>query len=156
MSQFERSISFGPVRAVPDNYTPKVVLSDEQYDALYASTSKLSPEQRFYARDYAVLEFQKAFCLASQGGNFQPVDTFLAQNVSSSRLEALFWGLNSCTCCWRHVHNAPVAVNSDDNSNMLDRITHDQLSACGKVCRCYCRSAKRELRRAFFLQSRME
>jgi hypothetical protein len=134
---------------VPDNYIPEVILSENEYNDIYNGNLnlRLPAEQRLHVRDYAIIQYRYAIGLAV--ANRRCVDEQLAE-LPSEKLKALFWGVDPCTCCWRHRHNMPVAIDSLDDSTVLDRITEQQLLDCGDSCKCYCRAAKRAIRRAYF------
>jgi hypothetical protein len=140
----------GPVAEVPENYVPEVLISDEEFNGFYArSTDPFYEETRenlFFARDYAVEQLHRATRTAYAYGF--PCTASVLEELPKERLRALFWGLKECTCCWRHCHNKPVAIDSWDDESMLDRATSEMVSK--RDCFCHCRMGKRMIRKAFF------
>jgi hypothetical protein len=137
-----------PIHEVPENYVPEVLISDEKFDEIYTKWVSGSKKNRFFssapkdmlfARDYAINQFHQLPC---------GLLTETLAELPTERLESLFWALNGCSCCWRHCHNKPVAVDSMEDRSMLDVATVEMVSE--RNCYCYCRMAKRFLRRAYF------
>jgi hypothetical protein len=134
--------------SVPQNYTRDDVLTDDEFAEVYSTPDdKVTYEQKYYARDYAVDKFLKT--VDSALTEKKSVVDALAE-LPKERLESLFWGLAPCTCCWRHLHNKPVAIDSKEDSSVLDVATVGMIN--DSVCFCHCRAAKRFLRQAYFNQ----
>jgi hypothetical protein len=140
----------GPFAEVPEDYVPETVISDEEFNGFYVRSTdpsyKETGENLFFARDYAVDQLHKA-------ANKMATEVYsntaaVLEELPKERLRALFWGLENCSCCWRHCHNKPVAIDSWDDVSMLDRATVEMVSK--RNCFCHCRMGKRMIRKAFF------
>ena len=140
MTQFE-SIAFtgplfGPILQLPEGYKPKVLISDEEYEAICVKLEKgekLSNADKFFGRDYVVDQFLRSSADGLVG-------------MTEERLANLFAGVKSCSCCWRHCHNAPSTYDScEDRSHLA---TAEMVS--DRNCHCHCRMTRRAIRRAFF------
>lgn len=138
----------GPIAEVPEDYVPEVLISDEEFEAIYALGDKASKADKFHARDYAVDQFLKTVRKSYEEGWACPDDLFM-QN-SRGRLRALFWAAKDCSCCWRHCHKRPVAVDSWVDQSMLDRVTQAEIDESRGRCFCHCRSLKRHCRFSFW------
>jgi hypothetical protein len=134
----------GPVDAVPENYVPETIITDAEFDAIYEKRENVTVEERFLSRDYVIEVFHEC----SREGFERGTSTMDAlSDLSKARLDALFWGLASCTCCWRHCHNTPVKVDSLVDKSALEVATKEMVSE--RHCHCYCRMAKRMIRRVY-------
>jgi hypothetical protein len=137
----------GPISGVPEDYKPEVMISDEEFDAIYSHHKTATNEELFHARDYSLLQFKKVVERIYEDETYGcPED--LLMTFPKERLRALFWGVDGCSCCWTHCHKRPVAIDSWNDQSMLDRATQGEIDA--SRCHCYCRMWKRKLRRAFF------
>jgi hypothetical protein len=140
----------GPIAEVAEDYVPNKVISDQEFNGFYARSTDPSYEETnenlFYARDYVVDQLHQATRTAYAEG--YSCTAAVLEELPKERLRALFWGLKNCTCCWRHCHNKPVAIDSWDDESMLDRATVEMVSK--RNCFCHCRMGKRMLRKAFF------
>jgi hypothetical protein len=136
---------YGPVHSIPENYKPEVMISDEEFNSLYSSTEKPTFEQQFRARDYSVAHFNN-YVNTALSEDKSVVDHL--SELPEERLRSLFWGLVHCSCCWRHCHNVPVAIDTKEELSMLEVATTDMINDYS--CFCHCRSGKRFLRQAFF------
>ena len=139
---------FGAVSPLPEDYTPKVLLSDEEYEAICVKREngeKLSKADEFFGRDYVVAQF-RGCTKKAYAENYLTTDAVLAE-LSEKRLADLFVGLKKCSCCWRHCHNTPVSHDSWEDRSQLDVATVEMVS--DRNCHCYCRMAKRAIRRVF-------
>lgn len=152
MTQHESIAFYGPIHgpcaSLPEDYVPAVLISDEKFEAICAKRDrgeKVTAEDRFFSRDYVVDQFcrdmKKLYV-----DDYSSMTEVLSE-YPNERLANLFWGLRSCSCCWRHCHNRPVSLDSPEDESMLDRVTEEMVSE--RNCKCYCRSAKRFIRRAF-------
>ncbi len=143
----EISNIYGPIMGVPEGYVPEVVLSDEEFDAIYARRATASKSDRFHARDYVAVKFDEAVhkCF-EEDSKYSCVDDVLAE-LPKERLRALFWGVDSCSCCITHAHKAPSKVDTWKDRNMADRFTMEEILQ--SRCHCHCRAIKRRCRLAF-------
>ena len=128
------------------NNTPEysTSLSIEEFEHLYSNKDKITQEQKTEACLYVLNTF-------NQINKFKPQNISMEDSLSemsSKCLDSLFWGLTHCNCCWRHLHNTPIALDSQENSNVLDVATIEMTKKDN--CGCHCRMAKRFLRRAYF------
>jgi hypothetical protein len=144
----------GPISGVPENYKPEVVLSDEEFEAIYASrndpiSQDTKRKNKFLVRDYSLVQFEKVVEKIYEDWceTYSCPEEYL-MTLSKDRLRALFWGVKGCTCCWTHCHKAPVDIDTWDDKDMTDRVTQGEIDA--SRCHCHCRMWKRKLRRAFF------
>lgn len=133
----------GPIQEVAEGYTPETVILDSEFEEIFEKQDNASKKELFLARDYVVKKIGQIF---SEDVSFVPLSAVLAEQPNE-RLEALFWGLKSCSCCWRHCHNTPEAIDSSKDRNMLDRVTEEMVRE--RNCHCHCRTYKRALRRAY-------
>jgi hypothetical protein len=137
----------GPVSNVPEDYEPEVVISDEKFDAIYARRDMATKMELFHARDYSLVQFNKIVKQSYEEGTYVSPEELLCM-FSNERLEALFWALEGCSCCWTHCHNRPKSIHSWEDESMLDRATQAEIDA--SRCHCQCRMWKRKLRRALW------
>jgi hypothetical protein len=136
--------SYGPIQNVPEHYCPNVLISDNDFTNLYIAAESTDRVQKYYARDYVVDRFLRCSNTRPEGKSLVDV---LAE-FPEDELRALFWGVTHCTCCWRHLHNTPVAIDSKIDSSVLNVATIEMVNESN--CFCHCRMAKRFLRQAFF------
>jgi hypothetical protein len=154
MSSFAKFCSaYGPIQAVPENYAPEVLISDEEFDGIYARRATATNAEKFHARDYVVVQFHQCTRTANTDPDGQKSTQEVFATLPTERLEALFWGLKACTCCWRHCHNKPTEIDSWENKSALDVATEEMVQA--RDCFCHCRIAKRILRRAYFSEEHL-
>jgi hypothetical protein len=152
MTQHESIAYYGPIHgpcaSLPEDYVPAVLISDEQFDAICAKRDRgeeVTAKDRFFGRDYVVDQLHRNTKKVYLDG-YNSLTEVLA-DMPNERLANLFWGLKSCSCCWRHCHNRPVAFDSPEDESALDRVTVEMVSE--RDCKCHCRSAKRFIRKAF-------
>ncbi len=145
------SLNLNRCCSIPADYKPDVVISDEEFEKLYANKYNITMEQKMLARDYS-LNFICRLLENSYKYDEMNSEPFSLTNVllefPTGKLESLFWGLRNCKCCWRHLHNTPVSLDSEENSYVLDVVTAEMIESCD--CGCFCRMYKRFLRRAYF------
>ncbi len=134
----------GPIAPVPENYIPKVLITDEEYDMIYANGENADKAEKFYARDYVVDQLHKYSDKALSGESTEDV----LVKLPKEHLKKLFWGVSNCSCCWTHCHNKPIAIDSWEDRSMLDVATEEMIRS--DRCHCHCRMAKRMFRRAYF------
>jgi hypothetical protein len=143
IAQFDAT--HGPVSEVPEDYVPEVLISDHEFEKIFNNRNAVTNEELFHARDYVVDQFHQCAEIACNDG--YPSTQSVLEMFSLERLEALFWGLESCSCCVRHCHNTPIAVNSEENASILDVVTEEMVFK--RDCHCHCRMAMRMIRRAY-------
>jgi hypothetical protein len=134
MTNFSR----GPIREVPLDYKPEILITDSEFESIYHNHN-ITPEQCLFARDYVIHKFNQI--------SINNIINSLAQ-FPTQHLESLFWGLEHCSCCWRHCHNKPISLTSLENRSMLSVATEQMVLE--RNCHCRCRFVKRLLRRAYF------
>jgi hypothetical protein len=144
----------GPIMGVPEDYKPEVVITDEEFDALYAGRNEpvsrdTRKKNQFLARDYSLVQFEKTVKKIYEDWceTYRCPEELLV-TFPKDRLRALFWGVDSCSCCITHCHKAPGAIDTRGDRDMTDRFTAEEIE--GSRCHCHCRMWKRKLRRAFF------
>jgi hypothetical protein len=137
---------YGPIEPIPEDYKPRVLITDEQFEAICEKSEKPTAEEKFFGRDYAVDQFLRCIRKA-HAGDYRSTDEVLME-LPDKRLKDLFSGLDSCSCCWRHCHKTPVSHDSWEDRSQLGVATEEMVSE--RNCFCYCRLAKRSIRRAFF------
>ncbi len=120
------------------------ILSDSDFEKLYETKDNITGEQKTAVRDYALSKFDDICGTVPPSHSTEEI----LSEMPTERLESLFWGLTNCYCCWRHLHNAPISLESQENTNVLDVATVDMVRT--NNCSCKCRLAKRFLRRAYF------
>jgi hypothetical protein len=131
---------------VPEDYVPEVLISDAEFATLYANRNEVTNEDKFHARDYVVDQLHKCTDKVYNGEGYGSTEDVLAE-LPKERLEALFWGVGECSCCYTHMHNRPNAIDSWDDRSMLDRVTQEEITQ--SRCYCHCRMAKRMFRHAY-------
>ncbi len=143
---------YGPIDPIPENYKPKVLISDEEYNTICDKRDKgekLTCADEFFGRDYVV--DQSLRCIGSE--DYESMDAFMMK-LSDKRLADLFAGLETCSCCWRHCHNTPERYDSWEDRNQLDVATIEMVSE--RNCFCHCRMVKRSIRWAFFANKKLD
>lgn len=150
--------TMGPVMPLPEDYEPYVMISDAEFAAMCEKRDRgenVSKKERFYGRDYVVDHYKRSLDLIYRLPEYESHTLYdYYSELPKEELSNLFWGLDSCTCCWRHCHKRPLAVDSMEDRNMLDVATVEMVSE--NSCKCYCRHIKRHLRRGFFLKKEDE
>ena len=147
--------TMGPAMPLPEDYKPYVMISDAEFAAMCEKRNRgenVSKKERFYGRDYVVDQFHR--CVEKAFAEDYPSTTEVLAELPVQRLADLFWGVDSCTCCWRHCHKRPVAIDSMEDTCRLDVATEEMVSQRG--CYCHCRSVRRFIRRAYFLKKEDE
>jgi len=142
----------GPIMGVPEDYVPEVVLSDEEFEAIYAARGtqiewQVKNKNKFLARDYSLNVFSKVVDRIYEDDTYGCPEELLMTDPHE-RLRALFWAVNSCSCCITHCHKCPKDIDTWRDRNMADRFTAEEIES--SRCHCHCRMWKRKLRRAFF------
>jgi predicted Rossmann-fold nucleotide-binding protein len=146
----ERSLECGPILNIPAYYQPYCGLTEEEFQSLYGKSKngeKLSFKEQFLVRDYVLWTIKTSY-RNRDFDEFCNLKEFIF-HYSKEELEAFFWGLNFCSCCWRHAHNVPEDIFSNKMRNMLEVATQGMIDEDKDKCFSYTRTYKRLIKAAY-------
>ncbi len=122
------------------------VITRSQFMEIYGRRPETTVEDAAMVSTHAIETFH-AFSQEALAKNLLVEDHM--SELPNHKLEALFWGMQVCECCVRHMSCAPVAIDTDEETPAAPDAE--------RTCQCYCRMGRRFLRRAYLKSgSRLE
>ena len=124
------------------DYVP-IEVSTEEFVSLFEK-GELELHEELPARDYALGFFKKIQQdISPKDGVFM---SDIIRQQTDETLAQLFWGLELCSCCWRHFHKRPKSLCSKKVTSALKVATLEMIEN-GPECHCCCRQFMRDINR---------
>ena len=116
------------------------IISQSAYMDIYFRRPEVTEEEKEAVCDHVVTAFHQ---FSRQANSKRlPLEDVLAE-LSHRKMGALFWGVNQCNCCVRHRASAPIAFDSEEETEAKPNAV--------RGCMCHCRMVKRFLHRAYLV-----